>query len=421
MDNKQIFAAVEITDHEVRLIVGEFFNTRFNIIKVERVPVSGLSGNAVTDETAVIEAVRKAAADAEKMIGAPVKKVILGLPSHNMKRYSLRSTVKITGIDGTITVEDVREAMRKAEAIKIDKNYALIQTVCVKYTVNGITSRRMPIGEKAYEMTVDIDLLCADRKLSFDLVNCVEKAGLQVMDIYLDIFAVAKEAALFEQAVNQNVIVLKMERENTTLGLITKGKLNACMIEPLGVGTIAGAAVDAYGLKGDVATELVKYSVRLDERSASANPVYIWAENGETRKINEMELYDCIRPQVDEWLSSIGELCGSILQAGPTAVIITGEGGEMQGLDVELQRRLKCEVRNYIPETLGGRNAGLTACLGLFYAYKDKLPISGYVDSSLDMEAFLKAVSYREREKNGTEQEDTLTNKLRRVLLDGRK
>lgn len=338
MDNKQIYAAVEITDHEVRLIVGEFFNTRFNIIKVERVPVSGLSGNAVTDETAVIEAVRKAAADAEKMIGAPVKKVILGLPSHNMKRYSLRSTVKITGIDGTITVEDVREAMRKAEAIKIDKNYALIQTVCVKYTVNGITSRRMPIGEKAYEMTVDIDLLCADRKLSFDLVNCVEKAGLQVMDIYLDIFAVAKEAALFEQAVNQNVIVLKMERENTTLGLITKGKLNACMIEPLGVGTIAGAAVDAYGLKGDVATELVKYSVRLDERSASANPVYIWAENGETRKINEMELYDCIRPQVDEWLKSIGELCGSILQAGPTAVIITGEGGEMQGLDVELQQ-----------------------------------------------------------------------------------
>ena len=93
----------------------------------------------------------------------------------------------------------------------------------------------------------------------------------------------------------------------------------------------------------------------------------------------------------------------------------------MQGLDVELQRRLKCEVRNYIPETLGGRNAGLTACLGLFYAYKDKLPISGYTDTSLDMEAFLKAVSYREREKNGTEQEDTLTNKLRRVLLDGRK
>lgn len=41
--DKQIFAALEIADHEVRLLVGEFFNTRFNIIKVERVPVAAFS------------------------------------------------------------------------------------------------------------------------------------------------------------------------------------------------------------------------------------------------------------------------------------------------------------------------------------------------------------------------------------------
>ena len=34
-------------------------------------------------------------------------------------------------------------------------------------------------------------------------------------------------------------------------------------------------------------------------------------------------------------------------------------------------------VKDYIPETLGGRNAGLSACLGLFYAYKDRQPITG--------------------------------------------
>jgi cell division protein FtsA len=45
VSEKQIFAALEIADHEVRLIVGEFFNTRFNIIKVERVPVTGLVFN----------------------------------------------------------------------------------------------------------------------------------------------------------------------------------------------------------------------------------------------------------------------------------------------------------------------------------------------------------------------------------------
>ena len=92
----------------------------------------------------------------------------------------------------------------------------------------------------------------------------------------------------------------------------------------------------------------------------------------------------------------------------------------MQGMDSLLRRHLKCEVRNYVPEILGGRNAGLTACLGLFYAYKDRLPITGFIDSSLDMEAFIRSVSYRENRAQG-KPEDTITNKLKGILFDGKK
>ena len=31
MNRKEIYASVEIADHEIRLIVGEFYDTRFNI------------------------------------------------------------------------------------------------------------------------------------------------------------------------------------------------------------------------------------------------------------------------------------------------------------------------------------------------------------------------------------------------------
>ena len=405
----------------MRLIVGEFFNTRFNIIKVERVPVYGLNYHEVTDAKALTEALKRAAADASKMIGASVKKVILAMPSYGMKRYALKSPVKIEGLNGEITIADIRRAIKQAESVNIGKNLALIQTVCVKYTINGISTRRIPIGEKADELTVDIDLLCADRKLAFDLVSCVESAGLQVMDIYLDVFAVAKEAALFEQAVDQNVIILKTERSSTTLGLLSKGRLTTCFVQPEGVGTMAAPIVEKYGLKSDMAVELLKYSARLNEKIYSSNPVHIWSEKGETRKLTEQELCETVKPNVDKWLNDMAELCRPILQAGSATVIITGEGGEMQGRNELFQKQLKCEAKNYIPETLGGRNAGLTAALGLFYAYKDKLPISGYTDSSLDMDAFIRSVSYRDKNRNTSGKEDTLTNKLKGILFDGKK
>ena len=109
------------------------------------------------------------------------------------------------------------------------------------------------------------------------------------------------------------------------------------------------------------------------------------------------------------------------MQAGKTAVMITGEGGETQGLDLLVQDALGVPAACYIPETLGGRNAGLTACLGLFYAYQDKLPITGDPDDSIDMDAFIKAVSYREKKAGDGSREDTFTNKLRGLFSEGKK
>lgn len=419
--DKQIFAAVEAADHEIRLIVGEFFNTRFNIIKVERVPVNGISYNKVTDPEEVTNAVRTAAADAKKMIGAEVQRVILAIPSYKAKRYSFKSTVDVEGIDGVVTIQDVRNAIKKAESMDIGRAYALIQTVCVKYTVNGISTRRIPLGERCSQLTVDIDLLCADRQLSYDLVTCVENAGLSVMDIFLDVYSVGKESALFNQAIDHQVIILKMEREATTLGLLRNGRLTTAALMPVGLGTIASAVTDQYGIRTDMAVELLKYSVRLDASKCSRNPVHIWAVDGETRTINEQELVDCVHDGIQVWLNAIAKTCVPILQAGKTAVMITGEGGETQGLDALLQETLGVPVTYYIPETLGGRNAGLTACLGLFYAYQDKLPITGQSDDSLDMDAFIKAVSYRDKKSSDGSREDTFTNKLRGLFSEGKR
>ncbi len=420
MSEKQIFAALEIADHEVRLIVGEFFNTRFNIIKVERVPVTGLVFNEVTNPEAITEAIRRAVQQSAKMIGADIRRVILAIPSYHLKRYSYSTSVNIEGIDGKVTVQDIRKAVRDAESVHVDKKYIVVQSVVNKYTVNGVSSRRRPIGEKADQLTIDADILCADRKMAFDLVTCVENAGLQIMDIFVDLYAVGKESALFEQAIDHQVIILKMEREMTALGLIRNGRLTTGTMLPSGIGTIAGAIMDKYGIKSDLAVELLKYSARLNHTVLSTNPVYIWAENGETHTINEQELVDCVRENINLWLNDLQKTCSPILQAGETTVMITGEGGETNGLDELVQDRLGVSVKKYIPDTLGGRNACLTSCLGLFYAYQDKFPITEATQSSLDLDEFIRHVSYRERSADDSK-EHTLTDKLKGLFKEGKK
>ena len=420
MSDKQIFASVEVADHEVRLVVGEFFNARFNIIKVERIPCFGITYDQVLDPDEISNALRKAASSAKRTIGAEIKKVILAIPSYKTKKYSLRSTVDVSGIDGVITIQDVRNAIKKAESVNISKDYALIQTVCVKYIVNGIATRRIPIGEKCSQLSIDVDLLCADRKLAYDLVGCVENAGLQVLDIFPEVYAVGKEAALFERAVEKQIVVLKIERQSTVLGLFRKGRLTTAGVLPAGLGNLVSDCVDQYGVATADAVELLKYSIRFNQKVYTDNPVHIWSKDGETKTISEKQFVERIQKNVAQWVKDLIKTCEPILQAGPTTVIITGEGGETEGLSDLLSESLGCSVKCYIPETLGGRNAGLTAPLGLLYAYQDKLPITGYIDDSLDMDAFKKSVSYREKKKEIDSKEDTLTSKLKGLFFENK-
>ena len=420
--DKQIFATVEVSDHELRLVVGEFFNTRFQILKVERVPCDGLSYDKVKNAHAITSAFLSAKEEVRKMLNADVKSVILAMPSYRMKRVSAKVTTDIDSIDGRITVQDVRNLIRKAEeTIPVPKGYAPVQTVCTRYIANGIMTRKPPVGERCTVLSSDVDVLCIDIHLAYDLVTCIENAGVKVMDLYLDVYAVGKEAALFEQKGDHQVIILKIEREATTLGLLKRGRLTTAAVMPVGIGTIASKICNQYNIRSDLAVELLKYSARLDQDKCSTNPIHIWSENNQTQTINEQQFVDCVKPGVNAWLNAIQKTCLPILQADETTVIITGEGGETYGLDALLQKTLGVETKCYIPETLGGRNAGLTACLGLFYAFQDKLPISGMTESSLDMDEFLTAIQSKNKvreKKNDISKGDTFTNKLKGLFRE---
>lgn len=418
MNNKQILAAIELADHEVRLIVGEFFNTRFNIIKVEKVPCFAVGYDSVIDPQMLTSAIQTALQNVQKMIGAKVNKVLLAIPAYRLKRYSVTSTVAVEGIDGTLTVKNIQEAIAKVEEIEIDPSLVKVQTTCVKYTVNGISTRRIPLGEKCSQVSVDIDLYCADRQFIFDLVGHVEASGLKVLDLFVDGYAIAKEAALFEQSVDQQVVVLKVERSSTSLSLFKNGRFMASTILPYGIGLLVEPIVEQYGLTSKVAVELFKYSVQLNHDKPTEYPIHIWSKQGQTMTLSEKQILDITHENLENWMKAIEKTCTPILQQGSATVIITGEGGETDGLDSLLAKRLNAKVKVYTPETLGARNAGLTACLGLFYAYQDKLPIVGIEEDSIDMQAFVKSVSYREKTEQN--KEDTLTNKIKVLFQEGK-
>jgi len=411
---KQVLAALSIANHEVRLVVGEFFNSRLNIIKTERVACGGLDGLRIVDTSKVIVAVRQAAENAGEFIGTPITAVLLAVPSYRFKRETVSLSKTIDAPDRAITIQDVQELYRRAQDVSVSDDLVCVNTVCNTYRLNGIVYRKTPIGEKGDLLEAEFDLLCADKMTTYAYAGIVEKAGLQIIDICLDAYGAAKEMALFEQNLKSYVISMQLESDQLVLGLIYNGRLMSCQTEKVGYAAMAMAVAKQYGIPFDNCCKLLfKYAHLADDKSTD-RPIYMWNRDDSTYSMSGRQLADTLAAPAQALLDDCYELCSPILAHENVTVTLLGAGADLDGLDTALSRRFEKPVKAYCPETLGVRSPGWTVCLGMFYAYLDQGMLHDQQVCSVD------AVAYATQLKDsasGMPAEKNFTAKLKKLLF----
>ena len=197
MKKKEIYASIEVADHEVRLVDGEFYETRFNILRVEKAPIQGIENLSIVDEQNVVNGIIKVKKQAEDVLGYHIERVLLAIPSVSVQRHNKRVTVIPDASSKRIRLSDIQKGLNEAVCFKPDPELELVNIGCIKYITNGITSRKMPIDETADVMHMSVDLLYADKEIVYAYARCIEKAGLEILDVCLDSYAMANEAAVF--------------------------------------------------------------------------------------------------------------------------------------------------------------------------------------------------------------------------------
>lgn len=367
MSDKQIYASVEIANHEVRLVVGEFYETRFNILRVEKVRFNGIEDNVIVNESNVVTALIKAVDNASNILGYRIERILLAIPCVDVKRHSRRVNVMVKS--GKVRLSDVQNGINEAIQYAPEENLELVNIGCIKYVINGISSRKLPLNEVCDAFSMEIDLFYANKRILYSYARCVEKAGLQILDICLDAYAIAEEAAIFEQTIENYIVLLNLSRQNTTLSLFSHGKLLSCESLHEGYGSWVSALKEDYNIKTENAVRLIKENATFQDEPNGNRPVFIWAENDKQCTITLNELNKVITPDALEWIERVNDACSPILAMGEMKYILTGDGLDIQGLR-HLFTKLNAPASVYVPQTIGGRSCSMSVNLGMFYAWR---------------------------------------------------
>ena len=378
---KQIYASLELCENDLRILVAEYYNTRFNILRVDRIQSKALRDFKIVDRELLINDIQRLVSISSNKLNSKIEQVILVLPAYGFKRFPLRSNIVTT--NGIVTKSDISRAISNSLRAPIDNDSMIVSSMISKYTINDISTRRMPENEVCDELFVDIDLLCADKDICIDYVSVVEESGLKVLDIVLNTYAVGKEASLIEESLKQNVVCLDINRDYTYLTLFSKGKLASCEILYDGLGDIAKAIKNKYDIPNDDLYKLIKYSINY-QTSNPEDIVYAYNHNDFTKTVTIGELNGLSIKPLQDLNEKLITMCKPIIEKG-ALLYVTGEGQQMKCLIDLMKDSVDCQIKSYYPDTIGVKDPTLVSLYGSLFVYKDKAELNNLNVNCIDL------------------------------------
>lgn len=414
MAKKNVYAAIEIADREIRLVVLEVFDSRNNILRVERVPHSGLKESAIVDSQEISQAIEQAVRQAQTALGYHIERVLLAIPARNVATSHQNVHVEIE--DGTHTVRlfHIQQGLKTAMQKKMSEDQELINPDRISYSIQGVAQSKIPLGADTTQFDMDVDLLYGDKELLYSYARAVEGAGLQILDICLDAYAQSKETAALEQSADRPIILVSLEADHTVLTYLDNGRLLSSMTLDEGYRSFVEELCRKENLSDATGWRLLENL--FDSKEMDSSDVILYIEQQEDRRveITAKELAKAVLPKIRSWIAEINAACQPILSSRPGRYVITGQGSDIPVLK-SLDSAFSAPASVYSVTDIGARSGAYATALGLSYAWEEMNRIRHEDKTSVnnnELEASIDSISRYEKEGIGG-----FTKKLKKVML----
>lgn len=190
---RNIITALDVGTSTTQVLVAEKKRgENLRILGVGIAPSTGVRRGTVFDIEEVASSIKRAADDARKAAGVPVKSVWLAVGGSQVAVSSSRGVVAVSRADGEISPEDVRRAIAAAETfVPKNPNREILHMIPRDFKVDSESGIKDPVGMHGIRLEVDVLIIeCAITHLK-NILKCVEMAGLTVEDYVFSPFAAA--------------------------------------------------------------------------------------------------------------------------------------------------------------------------------------------------------------------------------------
>ncbi len=374
MNSNEIYVSLDIGTSSVKVIIGEMVNDSLNIIGVGNVKSEGLRKGSIVDIDDTVHSIKRAIEQAERMIGMEIRQVIVGVTGNHVTLQPCHGVVAVSSDNREISDEDVARVIDAAQVISIPPEREIIDVIPKQFIVDGLDEITDPRGMIGVRLEMEGTIITGSKTILHNTLRCVERAGLDILDITLQPLA-AGYFALSKDEKSLGVALVDIGGGSTTIAVFENGYLQAASVLPVGGDHITkDISVGLRTSTEDAEKIKIKHGHSFYDH-ASEDEVFSIPTIGsdQHQQFNQLELSDIIEARMEEIYELIqAEIRRLGFRELPGGIVLTGGVANMQGVLELAQVIFQNRVRVAIPDYIGVREPQYTTSVGLIqFAYKN--------------------------------------------------
>ncbi|HYK72469.1 MAG TPA: cell division protein FtsA [Pseudoneobacillus sp.] len=374
MNSNEIYVSLDIGTSSVKVIIGEMVNDSLNIIGVGNVKSEGLRKGSIVDIDETVHSIKSAIEQAERMIGMEINQVIVGITGNHVSLQPCHGVVAVSSENREISNDDVARVMDAAKVVSIPPEREIIDIIPKQFIVDGLDEITDPRGMIGVRLEMEGSIITGSKTILHNTLRCVERAGLDILDITLQPLA-AGSFALSKDEKSLGVALIDIGGGSTTIAVFDQGNLRATGVLPLGGEHITkDISIGLRTSTEDAEKIKIKYGHAFYD-DASEDEVFSVPIIGsdQHQQFNQLEVADIIEARLEEIFELVqNELKRMGIRDLPGGFVLSGGVANLQGVLDLAQDIFQNRVRIAIPDYIGVREPQYTTAVGLIkYAYKN--------------------------------------------------
>ena len=265
-DPKDIVVAIDIGTTKVCAIAGcrnEY--DKIDIIGVGTVASEGVSRGVVSNIDKTVKAISDAIEIAERNAGMKFHDIHVGIAGQHIKSLHHRGLLVRSDVTSEISVDDVDKLINDMYRLVLPPGDKILHVIPQEFSVDDERDIIDPVGMSGVRLEANFHIITGQISASKNIMRCVEKVGLNVVDITLEPIASAS-AVLSDEEKEAGVALIDIGGGTTDITIFKDGIIRHTAVIPFGGNVITKDIQEGCTVMHDQAEKLkVRFGSALAE------------------------------------------------------------------------------------------------------------------------------------------------------------